>query len=59
VRDTIKPFKDDVAFIMRRHYEQMESVYASTLLELEKVVTSAYFAGIDEGAETKLEEDAA
>ena len=30
MKDSIKPLKEDVASIMRRHYERMEDVYAQT-----------------------------
>jgi len=49
VKDSIKPLREDVAFIMRRHYERMEDVYAQTQIELEALITKAYFDGYEEG----------
>jgi len=54
MKDSIKPLKEDVAFIMRRHYERMEDVYAQTQQELEALITKAYFDGIDEGVESMI-----
>mgnify|MGYP001453683675 CR=1 FL=1 len=54
MKDSIKPLKEDVAFIMRRHYERMEDVYAQTQRELEALITKAYFDGIDEGVESMI-----
>ena len=54
MKDSIKPLKEDVAFIMRRHYECMEDVYAQTQQELEALITKAYFDGIDEGVESMI-----
>jgi len=51
MKDSIKPLKEDVAFIMRRHYERMEDVYAQTQQELEALITKAYFDGYEEGVD--------
>ena len=54
MKDSIKPLKEDVASIMRRHYERMEDVYAQTQHDLEALITKAYFDGIDEGVESMI-----
>ena len=51
MRDSIQYLKDDVADIMRRHYERMEDVYAQTQQELEALITKAYFDGYEEGVD--------
>jgi len=54
MKDSIKYLKDDVADIMRRHYDRIEDVHAETRRELEALITKAYFDGIDEGVESVL-----
>ena len=54
MKDSIKPLKEDVAFIIRRHYERMEDAHAETRRELEALITKAYFDGIDEGVESMI-----
>jgi len=49
MKDSIKYLKDDVADIMRRHYDRIEDVHAETRRELEALITKAYFDGYEEG----------
>lgn len=54
MKDSLKYLKDDVADIMRRHYDRIQDVHAETRREMEVLITKAYFDGIDEGVESAL-----
>ena len=54
MKDSLKYLKDDVADVMRRHYDRIQDVHAETRREMEKLITKAYFDGIDEGTESAL-----
>ncbi len=54
MKDSLKYLKDDVADVMRRHYDRIQDVHAETRREMEKLITKAYFDGIDEGVESAL-----
>ena len=54
MRDSIQYLKDDVADIMRRHYDRIQDVHAETRQEMEALITKAYFDGIDEGVESMI-----
>tara|TARA_Y100000401_G_C8185109_1_gene155930 strand:- start:184 stop:375 length:192 start_codon:yes stop_codon:yes gene_type:complete len=54
MKDSIQYLKDDVADIMRLHYDRIQDVHAKTRRALEALVTKAYFDGIDEGVEKMM-----
>ncbi len=54
MKDSLKYLKDDVADVMRRHYDRIQDVHAETRREMEKLITKAYFDGIEEGEKSVL-----
>ena len=55
MKDSLKYLKDDVADIMRRHYDRIEDVHAETRRELESLINKAYFDGYEEGVDERFD----
>ena len=55
MKDSLKYLKDDVADIMRRHYDRIEDVHAKTRRELDSLINKAYFDGYEEGVDKRCD----
>ena len=48
-------YSDDIAAIMKRYAEAQQDLHASTVNQLNALITAAHFDGIDKGAQEAVD----